>query len=398
MAKCIGSMSAGIPIHSHRISACFAGHAGGSGHYQACLSICNGLQDPKLAVELHVPTSDPSGRAPFTRDAVPAWLKGLVYRLDRSGRLAQRILRRRYVASLAGANAAYLWAATPEDIYRDVKRSGVPLYVERINCHRATSMRILDDVYRRAGLPPAHGITLESLEEERRKLAMADRIFAPSTPVLRSLLDDGIPEEKVLLASYGWSPERVGTAARSRPADAPPVFLFAGTVCLRKGAHLLLEAWSAAGVNGRLDLVGQVLEEVRAVSGPRLERPDVNRTGYIPRVAQAFADSDVFAFPTLEEGSPLVIYEAMSFGLPILTSPMGAGEVVRDGVEGRVLDPFDRDAWVHELRRFASDPALRARMGDAARARALDFTWDKVASRRRDLFRSSLPSVASAAR
>jgi glycosyltransferase involved in cell wall biosynthesis len=62
-------------------------------------------------------------------------------------------------------------------------------------------------------------------------------------------------------------------------------------------------------------------------------------------------------------------------------------------VEGRVLDPFDRDAWVQEIRRFASDPDLRARMGAAARARALEFTWDRVAIRRRGLFLSSFPSL-----
>ncbi len=384
-------MSTTIP--SHRVAVCFPSHGRRTGHYQACLSICDGLQAPDFAIELCIPTSDASGRTPFTRDAVPPWLKGIVYRLDRSGHLAQRALRRRYRASLADASAAYLWAATPEEIYGDVMRRRVPLFVERINCHRATSWRILDDAYRRAGLPPAHGITSETLEEERRKLAMADRIFAPSPHVRRSLLDDGVPEEKVLLSSYGWSPERLGAASRTRGPDAPPVFLFAGTVCLRKGANLLLDAWSAAGVKGRLDLVGAVLEEAWAVSRVHLERPDVNQAGHVRDVAQAYADADVFVFPTLEEGSPLVIYEAMSFGLPIITSPMGAGAVVRDGVEGRVLDPLDRDAWVHELRRFASDPDLRARMGAAARSRAQEYTWPKVAARRRELFLSSLASL-----
>jgi glycosyltransferase involved in cell wall biosynthesis len=352
------------------------------------------MQSPQLAVELHVPTSDPSGRTDFTHEAVPPWLKGLIYRLDQSGGLAQHALRRNYRASLSRADAAYLWAAIPEDIYGDVRRKGVPLFVERINCHRAASRRILDEAYQRVGLHPAHGITDEAVEEERRKLAMADRIFAPSPLVARSLLDNGIPEERVLRSSYGWSPGRLGSAARTRPLDAPPVFLFAGTVCLRKGVHLLLDAWSRAEVKGQVDLVGEVLEETWTVCRAHLERPDVHRAGHVARVAQAYADADVFAFPTLEEGSPLVIYEAMSFGLPILTSPMGAGDVVRDGVEGRVLDPYDRDAWVDELRRFASDPDLRARTGAAARARAQTFTWDKVGARRRGLFLSSLASLA----
>ena len=79
----------------------------------------------------------------------------------------------------------------------------------------------------------------------------------------------------------------------------------------------------------------------------------------------------------------MVTYEAMGCGLPVITSPIGAGPA-RDGVDGFVIDPHDIDGWASALRRLAVDAELRQRMGEAARERAREFTWQKVARRRRE--------------
>jgi glycosyltransferase involved in cell wall biosynthesis len=60
-------------------------------------------------------------------------------------------------------------------------------------------------------------------------------------------------------------------------------------------------------------------------------------------------------------------------------SPAAAGAVVRDGVEGDIVDPADVDALVSALQRLATDRDRREGMGAAARLRANDYTWDKVA-------------------
>src|SRR5437660_678809 len=157
----------------------------------------------------------------------------------------------------------------------------------------------------------------------------ADWIFAPSPFVRRSLIAAGIPAGKVLSTSYGWSPQRSGAPRRERAAKAS-VFLFVGTVCIRKGAHLLAEAWAQAAVPGQLEFCGQLLPEIERVSRTHLARPDVRLRGQVTTISSAYAAADVFVFPTLEEGSPLVVMEAMAQGLPVLTSPMGAGEILRD--------------------------------------------------------------------
>jgi glycosyltransferase involved in cell wall biosynthesis len=370
---------------------------GESTHSYALLSLCEHMSGSGLELELHAQCVTGRGRRPFVRAAVPPWLRRPYYRLDREGRLAAAASALRYRQALRGADAAYVWAGTPESVYRDAAASGVPLVVERVNCHRATSVPILEEAYRRAGLGPAHGITEASLAEERRKLALADWIFAPSPPVRRSLLDDGIPDERILPVSYGWSPHRVEPRDLSAPPSGPPVFLFVGTVCVRKGAHLLLEAWSEARVNGRLDVCGPVLPEIQATAGALLARPGVNHRGPVRPFARAAAGAEVFAFPTLEEGSSLAVLEAMATGLALLTTPMGAGEIVRHGREGLVLDPYDRPAWVAALRQLADDPALRLRLASAAHARAQEFTWEKAGAKRRRLLLEALERRGAAA-
>ena len=366
----------------------------GGGHSATCLALCENMRGEGLDVEMYCPTAGPRGRRSFTRAAVPPWLWGMAHRVHPS--LPVRALRRRYRRGLERADAAYIWAASQEAIYDDVNAVGLPLFVERINCLRTTAKPILDEAYRRAGLSPAHGITEAAQEEELRKLSTADWIFAPSPMVLRSLTDAGIPACKILPSSYGWSPDRMKAVRRQRPAEAPPAFLFVGTICIRKGAHLLLDAWAGAAIRGTLSFYGMMQREVEQVAGPLLSRPDVRIHGHVENIAQAFADSDVFVFPTLEEGSPQVTYEAASHGLAILTSPMGAGPIVRDGIEGIVHDPYDREGWIGELRRLGADPDLRARLGAAARARALEFTWRRVGERRRQQVLHALGSPRQA--
>ena len=120
---------------------------------------------------------------------------------------------------------------------------------------------------------------------------------------------------------------------------------------------------------------------------------------YNSDIAFTYQEADLFAFPSLEEGSPLVTYEAMAHGLPILTSPMGAGGVVREGIDGLVVSPYEEDAWVEALRKLANSPDLRAKFGVSARKRAKEFTWEKVGQRRAAIVQQRLtPQLVTSGR
>jgi glycosyltransferase involved in cell wall biosynthesis len=278
-------------------------------------------------------------------------------------------------------STVYLWPGVSLATYRSLKDRGCTIVVERINCHRATARRILDEAYKRCGLPAGHAISDAAIEEETKKLLLADFIFSPSPMVRCSLLEAGIRTEAIIDTSYGWDPDR------HTPRDHAPsngfTALFVGRLCVRKGVHLLLDAWRRAAIpGGRLVLAGFLEPEIERLCRDDLGRDDVVLPGFVRDVADLYSRSDVFVFPSLEEGGPQVTYEAMACGLPVVVSPMGAGAIARDGLDGSVHDPCDIALWAHTLRVLAADPALRMRLGEAGRSRARDFVWDTVGSQR----------------
>jgi glycosyltransferase involved in cell wall biosynthesis len=212
-------------------------------------------------------------------------------------------------------------------------------------------------------------------------MSLCDFVTAPNDWVTRSLLEAGIPRERVLETAYGWSPTRLASAAQIERPTRPPVFAFVGRGIVRKGLNLLLEAWEKAGVDGTLLIAGRIEDLIQHACSKQLARPDVKRFDYTNDVAAVYAAADVFVFPSHEEGGPLVASEAAGCGLASIVSSMGAGRVIRDGAEGFVLDPYDTEAWVQAIRTLAHDKTLRARMGASAAKRAQEFTWQRLGIR-----------------
>ena len=360
---------------TRHLIACFPVFCDGTWVSYTAVSLCEAMQAPDLQVALHVPAATGSGRRPFVRPVVPTWLIPIAYRIDPRERwIAPRLWRR---------VGAALRPGTPQHLYDHARARGATIVTERINSQLANVMRILDAEFGRLGLPPTHGLTAEMHAAEVRELESADYVFAPSPFVCDSLTAVGIPAAKVIPASYGWDPRRIQPETRRRGATAPTC-VFVGTVCIRKGAHLLLQAWHGAQPKGALWLCGTVRDEVRQVAGAWLQAPGVECLGHVDDIDRRLAQADIMLFPTLEEGSPLVIYEAMARGLAIVTTAVGAGAVLRDQIEGIVLDPHDQDAWVAAIHRLCGDPDLRLQLGAAAQARAREFTWEQVGRRRRE--------------
>jgi glycosyltransferase involved in cell wall biosynthesis len=105
-------------------------------------------------------------------------------------------------------------------------------------------------------------------------------------------------------------------------------------------------------------------------------------------VAPLFQLADALVFPTSYEAFPLVALEAAASGLPILATPVnGVRELVSDGVNGFLITPNPRDI-AGRLRALAEDPALRERLGRAARDAALEYSGEKMVERHHRLYSS----------
>jgi glycosyltransferase involved in cell wall biosynthesis len=147
-----------------------------------------------------------------------------------------------------------------------------------------------------------------------------------------------------------------------------------------KGYVELLEAMEATPENAVLWVVGQRLPSDRgedlephfARAAQRLGRRLV-RLGYRSDVARVMAAADVFCLPSWTEAMPMTGIEAMLTGLPVVASAVGGLlEQVVDGETGLLVPPVQPGPLAAALSRLAADPALRAAMGAAGRARALE--------------------------
>ena len=87
-------------------------------------------------------------------------------------------------------------------------------------------------------------------------------------------------------------------------------------------------------------------------------------------VAALLHGFSLFVLPSLAEGTPVSMLEAMACGLPVVASKVGGiPEVVTDGVEGSLVPVQDTEALARTLASYVRDPALRRQRGEAARAR-----------------------------
>jgi glycosyltransferase involved in cell wall biosynthesis len=166
------------------------------------------------------------------------------------------------------------------------------------------------------------------------------------------------------------------------------VAIFVGSEWQRKGlepairALALAEGWLLLVVgSGDRDRYQALAEELGVADALRF-------LGVSRDVAPLFQLADALVFPTSYEAFPLVALEAAASGLPILATPVnGVRELVSDGVNGFLITADPRDI-AGRLRMLAEDPALRERLGRAARDAALEYSWEKMVERHHRLYSS----------
>jgi phosphatidylinositol alpha-mannosyltransferase len=187
-----------------------------------------------------------------------------------------------------------------------------------------------------------------------------------------------------------------------RPRAGPLQLLFVGRAEERKGLPVLLRAFEAlrsAGVDARLTVAGTSAEEVTPLL---LDPTGIEISGRVSEEQKwrLLGQADLLCAPSLGgESFGMVLTEAFASGTPVVASDIaGYRDVVRDGVDG-LLVPVGRPVELgEELRSLALDPERRARMADAAQARAERFAWPRVANEVSEVYEEAraTPGPASA--
>lgn len=168
--------------------------------------------------------------------------------------------------------------------------------------------------------------------------------------------------------------------------DDPPALLFLGRIGHRKGAFDLLQAVAAlnnSGVPYHLHLCGDGdVGRARAMTIELGIESHVTIPGWIGanERQRLLASSTAFVLPSYHEGLPVAILEAMSAGIPVISSPVGGiPDAITNGVEGLLVPAGEIGQLTTALRQLLCNPQLAQAMGNAARIKvAATFVADKA--------------------
>ncbi|HNQ35934.1 MAG TPA: glycosyltransferase, partial [bacterium] len=121
----------------------------------------------------------------------------------------------------------------------------------------------------------------------------------------------------------------------------------------------------------------------------------VSLPGFHKNLRFFYSALDLFVMPSLWEGMPVALLEAMSYGLPVIaTSVSGIPEVVRDGQEGFLVEPANPQQIAERLLQLVETPQLRAKLGGRARERvAREFSREQMVQAYADLYRTLLRTL-----
>lgn len=216
---------------------------------------------------------------------------------------------------------------------------------------------------------------------DRRLATWTDRVVGNSQAVADFYRGAGVPDERLTVIPSGIADEEPPDIDRAAvraelgwPADAPLV-LFAGRLAPQKGVEDLISA---------LDLLQHVLPELRTLivgEGPlRTQLEETARAfrlnglvrflGHRNDVPRLLTAADLLVLPSLYEGLPNVVLEAMRYRKPVVaTAAPGTTEVVEHNRTGLLVPVHDYPALAQSIRKVIQDPALARALGEGGRAR-----------------------------
>ena len=224
------------------------------------------------------------------------------------------------------------------------------------------------------------------------------RVYPPSESMAEIIRQDGQSQHVEVWArgvdSELFSPDkRDMTWRRSLGiADDEVAISFAGRLVKEKNVAIymrVMNAIAAKGLKVKPLVIGDGPEMATMKSGLR----NGVFAGFLhaQALARAYASSDIFFFPSESETFGNVTLEAMASGLPAVNAiASGSNSLVTEGETGHLVNARDEQGLAARLETLVRDESLRRTMGEAARQRALTFSWDHILSGLLDSYRTVL--------
>jgi glycosyltransferase involved in cell wall biosynthesis len=280
----------------------------------------------------------------------------------------------------SNARAVYCYEDGALETFRIAKKRGIEcIYDLPIGYWRAGRKIMQEESeLRPEWIPTMLGLqdSKEKLDRKDQELKLAEHVIVASSFTRITLQECPFPLAQISIVPYGCG--SISTSPVKKSKDGPLRALFVGGLSQRKGIADLFEAVDLLKGQVALTLIG-----CKPVSDCPVLNNALKAHNWIPslpheKILREMRNHDVLVFPSLFEGFGLVITEALSQGLPVITTPHTCGpDIITDGMDGFIVPIRSPEAIALKLENFYNDRLLLAEMSIAALEKAHQITWLK---------------------
>jgi CRP-like cAMP-binding protein len=272
---------------------------------------------------------------------------------------AKEFNRKIIARGLKTTNLVYAFDGFSLELLQFARNNGIRSVLDRTTAESSLAHRLLqqeDELWRGWSKHPFRFSSCHrrQVEREGEEQEIADHIVCGSDFVKKSLVDFGIQPEKVTVISLGSKLKDSVLAThpkihRINAEDNLLKILFCGSLSLRKGVPYLLESLKI--LNTQIPFICKLAGDID-INAEKLQKyaDFCEVLGRVPRseMSKLYRWANVFVLPSICEGSAMVTYEAMMYGLPIITT-YNSGSIIRDGIDGFIVPIRDSPAIAEAL-------------------------------------------------
>jgi glycosyltransferase involved in cell wall biosynthesis len=215
---------------------------------------------------------------------------------------------------------------------------------------------------------------------------------------LRKMADHIFPALPIHIIPNGVDIHRFTNGNARSSADVVRI-LFVSRLIMRKGLQFLIEAvpdiLQQANSPFEIKVVGDGPDKEKLLQ--QIEQFGVAEKfrfcGYIDhgKLPEYYLDADIFVLPSLAEGMPNVVLEAMGSGLPVVATRVpGSEELIHHGENGYLVAPSDSQSLAQAIISLINDRVLRKRMGKQSKEIVSQYTWKSIAEQYIELYQQSI--------
>ena len=207
------------------------------------------------------------------------------------------------------------------------------------------------------------------------------RFIAVSQVAEEYLLEEGINREKIVIIYNGTE---LSVKRESRQKHSDLIIGYAGRLSAEKNVPLLLKAVSLIKntCSFQIQIAGDGPERdfLEQESMKRGLENRVHFLGHIKDLSKKYSEWDILILPSRLEVFPMVLLEAMSYGVPVIASRVGGNqELIKDGISGLLFESDNAEDLAKKIKEFVRDRKLQKTLSLKGRLRAEEFSAGKMA-------------------